>query len=99
DVKVNVTEALSGVKQIYLSTENVPPTENSEWISQTSTEFVLDDLQMDTIYYLWVQDEAGNISEVNSFQTQANYRIDGDKVTTTLQQALQVASTDSISTI
>lgn len=99
DVKVNATDALSGIKQIYLSTENVPPTEDSEWISQTLSEFELNNLEMDTVYYLWVQDQAGNISEVNTFQTQANYRIDGDKVTTTLQQAIQVASTESISTI
>lgn len=99
DVEVNVTEELSGIKQIYLSKDSTPPTEDSNWSIQISKNFTLNNLDMDTVYYLWVQDEAGNISEVNTFETQINYTIDEDKYTTNLQQAIEMASTEYTSTI
>ena len=98
-IGVKVTEDLSGLKQMYISKDSTPPTESSKWIPQTNLEFTLDDLEADTQYYLWVQDEAGNISDVSTFQTQINYVVDNNTYTTTLQQALEVADTESISTI
>ena len=98
-IGVKVTEDLSGLKQMYISKDSTPPTESSKWIPQTNLEFTLDDLEADTQYYLWVQDEAGNISDVSTFQTQINYAVDNNTYTTTLQQAVEVADTESISTI
>ena len=98
-IGVKVTEDLSGLKQMYISKDSTPPTESSKWIPQTNLEFTLDDLEANTQYYLWVQDEAGNISDVSTFQTQINYVVDNNTYTTTLQQAVEVADTESISTI
>ena len=58
----------SGLKGYYLSTSSTPtPTRDSSWKGITSSSFTVDlKPTKNTTYYLWVIDNAGNISEVKS---------------------------------
>ena len=57
----------SGLKGYYLSTSSTTPTKNSSWTGSTSSSFTVNlKPTKNTTYYLWVIDNAGNISEVKS---------------------------------
>ena len=57
----------SGLKGYYLSTSSTTPTKNSSWTGSTSSSFTVNlKPTKNTTYYLWVIDNAGNISEAKS---------------------------------
>lgn len=58
----------SGLEGYYLSTSSTTPTEDSSWKSNTSSSLEIEGLKptVNTPYYLWVKDKAGNISEAKS---------------------------------
>ena len=95
-VQSNVKEEGSGIGSYYLSQENIEPTQESNWITQEENTFSIENIQADTIYYLWIKDKAGNISETREIQiTGANYKIDENGYTETLAQAIGVANENS----
>ena len=58
----------SGLEGYYLSTSSTTPTKDSSWKSSTSSSLEIKNLKptVNTTYYLWVKDNAGNISEAKS---------------------------------
>ena len=93
---IKVKEELSGLRGYYISTDNTKPTEGSNWVEQILKEFTIEGLTTGTTYYLWVIDNVGNISEVKEIVIgTVNYKIDGNKGTETLEEAINIASDSS----
>ena len=93
---IKVKEELSGMRGYYISTENTEPTEGSNWVEQSLKEFTIEGLKTDTIYYLWLIDNVGNISERQEVIIEKiNYQIDGKEIAVTLQEAINIASDGS----
>ncbi len=96
-IEVKATDKGSGLKGYYISTEDTPPTESSNWIEQTMNEFTIEDLITNTTYYLWTIDKVGNISQRQDIVIGiANYLVDYRITTETLAEAITVASDGSI---
>ncbi len=95
-VDIKVTEDASGMRGYYISTENTEPTEENNWVEQSLKEFTIEGLNTDTIYYLWLIDNVGNISERQEVIIEkVNYQIDGKEIAVTLQEAIEKASDGS----
>ena len=92
----DVVEKDSGLKGYYISTEETVPTVDSNWISVTENTFEIENLNVGTKYYIWLIDNANNISEMTTVdEINANYRIDNSKYAETLEQALSLANNNS----
>lgn len=92
----DIKEKGSGIKGYYYSTEQNMPTESTNWINLSENNFEINNLNVATKYYIWLIDNAGNISEVKEIQTgKANYLVDGSIYKETLEQALEVANDNS----
>lgn len=92
----DIIEKASGLKGYYISTTEEAPTVESEWISLTENNFEVENVDAGTNYYVWVIDNAGNISEVKTIQTpQAHYFVDNTTYTETLQEALSKSNSGS----
>ena len=86
-IEVKATDKGSGLKGYYISTEDTPPTESSNWIEQTMNEFTIEDLITNTTYYLWTIDKVGNISQRQDIVIGiANYLVDYRITTETLAE-------------
>ena len=93
---VKVQENASGIKGYYISTDDIEPTGESNWVEQSLKEFSIEGLNTDTTYYLWVIDNVGNISEKKEIVIgKTNYKIDTDKYAETLEDAINIASDGS----
>ncbi len=101
ETKLNLTvsdieERGSGLKGYYISTEETMPTVDSNWTSVTENTFEIENLDVGTKYYIWLIDNANNISETKEItEVNANYRIDNSKYSETLEQALSLANNNS----
>ena len=94
---IKVKEELSGMRGYYISTDNTEPTEGSNWVEQSLKEFTIEGLKTETTYYLWIIDNVGNISEKQEIVIgKANYQVDGNAITETLEEAIEKASDGSI---
>ncbi len=92
----NIIENASGLKGYYISTEETAPTIESNWTDVTEDTFEINNLNTGTKYYIWLIDNANNISEVKSIdEININYRIDNSKYAETLEQALSLANNNS----
>ena len=92
----DIVERGSGVKGYYISTEEAPPTVDSSWVSVEGNSFEIDNLKTNTKYYIWLIDNANNISEMTTInELRANYRIDNSKYRETLEQALSISDNNS----
>ena len=93
----DIKERGSGLKGYYISTEETSPTVDSNWTSVTENTFKIENLDVGTKYYIWLIDNANNISETKEIaEINANYRIDNAKYSETLEQALSLANNNSI---
>ena len=92
----DVKEEGSGVAGYYISTSEEAPTKDSNWEEVTEIPFEINNLTAGNTYYVWVIDKVGNISEVLQQEvTEANYKIDTNKYSVTLEQALALAKENS----
>lgn len=92
----DVKEEGSGVAGYYISTSEEVPTKESNWEEVTEVPFEINNLIAGNTYYVWVIDKVGNISEVLQQEvTEANYKIDTNKYSVTLAQALALAKENS----
>ena len=92
----DITENASGLRGYYISTSEEAPTKESNWIESTENSLEIDNLTAGNTYYIWLIDNAGNISEVIKQEvTGANYKIDSNKYAVTLEQALALAKENS----
>ena len=92
----DIKERGSGLKGYYISTEETVPTVDSNWTSVTENTFEIENLDVGTKYYIWLIDNANNISEAKEItEVNANYRIDNTKYSETLEQALSLANNNS----
>ena len=87
----------SGLKGYYASTSSTKPTASSNWTTSTTTSFTYTGALQSKTYYVWVIDNAGNISSAKSITTEAiNYSVgNGTTATswyTTLSDAIAGAS-------
>ena len=56
------------LKGYYISTENTAPTIDSNWINVSENTFEIENLNTGTIYYIWLIDNANNISEMTTIR-------------------------------
>ena len=94
---ITITEKASGVKGYYITTDGeITPNEATQWTETSDTELEITGLTANTTYYIWVIDNAGNISERQEIVTQnANYVVDDTIYVETLAEAISVASSGS----
>ena len=86
----NIIERTSGFRGYYISTNEQAPTKNSNWIETSEDEININNLLTDTTYYVWLIDNAGNISDTYTVQiTTPNYVVDDTIYTKTLEQAIK----------
>lgn len=72
EIKVTAQKGNSNIAGYYISTSSAKPNANSEWKSSTSTSWST--TQPAGTYYIWVKDEAGNIS--NNYKSVTVSKID-----------------------
>ena len=97
NVEVKATDKDSGLKGYYISASQTIPTENSNWNLQSLSEFTIENLKTGTTYYLWIIDNAGNVSETyNIVIGKKNYIVDDKLTTETLAEAITIANDESI---
>ena len=91
-----IEEQGSGIKGYYISEEQVAPTTTNDWTSFTGNSFEVNGLKPATQYYVWIIDNANNISKCNPFETEnINYKIDDSKYASKLVEALNMANENS----
>lgn len=95
-IVTDIVETASGVKGYYISTSKETPTLESNWEKYEGEGFEVNNLEQNTTYYIWMLDNAGNISEVKEIKTQkANYSVDNNIYVETLKDALENAENNS----
>ena len=88
----NIIEKGSGLKGYYISTNEETPTKDSSWIENSENEINIENLLTNMTYYVWLIDNAGNISTVYDVGVGTpNYMIDNQIYTKTLQYAIENA--------
>ena len=89
----NLADDLSGVAGYYVSTSGTTPTASSSWTPYTSSSLTLTGIAEETTRYIWLIDNAGNISERTTLTTnKIAYTINDTSWYETLQQAITAAS-------
>ena len=92
----DIEENHSGIYGYYISTDEEAPTKDSDWKKVTAVPFEINDIEAGNVYYIWLIDNAGNISEpiIREIENM-NYKIDDNKYSITLEEALEVAEDGS----
>lgn len=68
-ITITAVDEKSGIVGYNISTTNSVPDEFTKCANTKELETTISNLKQNTTYYIWVKDEAGNISEVNSVKT------------------------------
>lgn len=68
-ITINATDEASGIIGYALTTTNTEPTEFTVVSNRESLEVTVEKQKQETTYYVWVKDQAGNISEGKTVTT------------------------------
>ena len=68
-IAINATDEASGIIGYALTTTNTEPTEFTVVSNKESLEVTVEKQKQETTYYVWVKDQAGNISEGKTVTT------------------------------
>ena len=65
-IKITAQDNLSGIAGYAITENNTAPSANSDiWVNSTSETYISSNSYSDGTYYVWVKDNAGNISETS----------------------------------
>ena len=84
-ITIEATDETSGIIGYAVTTGNMKPTEFTSVSNTTNLSTTISDLNLGTTYYVWVKDEAGNVSEGKEIATQnyiVTYYIDSGNIQT-----------------
>lgn len=68
-IQIKATDGASGIIGYKVTTSNTQPTSFDECVNAKALDVTVDGLEQGTTYYVWVKDEAGNVSEAKQTAT------------------------------